>query len=201
MVSERQIAANRHNAQKSTGPKSQSGKNRSSKNAFRHGLSLPVSKLGSEAQFEYLSHQFAGDTSDTNILALAEKAADAQLDLARVRKAQTAMIERAVMLSASGARYHQPELEEFRHRITQNGWRQETLKVAVPQPEMLDSSKPLPEGNEEGERRFVDAVRPILSELIKLYRYEKRAATRRDRAISEIVLIKTAKKKCCNRSV
>jgi hypothetical protein len=160
-----------------------------------------VSKPGSEAQFEYLSHQFAGDTSDTNILALAEKAADAQLDLARVRKAQTAMIERAVMLSASGARYHQPELEEFRHRITQNGWRQETLKVAVPQPEMLDSSKPLPEGNEEGERRFVDAVRPILSELIKLYRYEKRAATRRDRAISEIVLIKTAKKKCCNRSV
>jgi hypothetical protein len=42
MASEEQIAANRANAKKSTGPKTPTGKLRSSLNAHRHGLSLPL---------------------------------------------------------------------------------------------------------------------------------------------------------------
>ena len=38
MTSLRQIVSNRRNAQRSTGPKTQSGKQRSSQNAVRHGL-------------------------------------------------------------------------------------------------------------------------------------------------------------------
>ena len=38
MTTERQIAANRKNARKSTGPRSEAGKHRSRDNAFRHGL-------------------------------------------------------------------------------------------------------------------------------------------------------------------
>ena len=38
MTSDRQIAANRRNASKSTGPKSARGKERSRRNALRHGL-------------------------------------------------------------------------------------------------------------------------------------------------------------------
>ncbi len=38
MASEKQIAANRQNARKSTGPKTDAGKQRSRQNAFRHGL-------------------------------------------------------------------------------------------------------------------------------------------------------------------
>ena len=38
MASERQIAANRRNAQRSTGPRTQVGKERVSRNAYRHGL-------------------------------------------------------------------------------------------------------------------------------------------------------------------
>jgi hypothetical protein len=39
MASERQIAANRANAKRSTGPKTAAGKLRSSRNALKHGLS------------------------------------------------------------------------------------------------------------------------------------------------------------------
>lgn len=38
MASEKQIAANRANAKRSTGPRTTAGKRRSSKNAYRHGL-------------------------------------------------------------------------------------------------------------------------------------------------------------------
>ena len=41
VATERQLAANRANAKKSTGPKTAMGKLRSSQNAYRHGLSLP----------------------------------------------------------------------------------------------------------------------------------------------------------------
>jgi hypothetical protein len=42
MTSERQIEANRQNAKRSTGPKTATGKARSRRNAFRHGLSRPI---------------------------------------------------------------------------------------------------------------------------------------------------------------
>ena len=43
MTSPAQIAANRRNAMRSTGPRTATGKARSRCNAFRHGLSLALS--------------------------------------------------------------------------------------------------------------------------------------------------------------
>jgi hypothetical protein len=42
MASEKQIRANRENAKRSTGPKSLAGRLKSSRNALRHGLSIPA---------------------------------------------------------------------------------------------------------------------------------------------------------------
>jgi hypothetical protein len=42
MASQKQLRANRENAKKSTGPKTATGRAKSSRNAFRHGLSRPL---------------------------------------------------------------------------------------------------------------------------------------------------------------
>jgi hypothetical protein len=56
MASEKQIAANRANAMRSTGPKPAAGKLRSSRNAFRHGLSRPLpSDPATSAKIDRLS--------------------------------------------------------------------------------------------------------------------------------------------------
>lgn len=54
MTSEKQIAANRQNANRSTGPKTEKGKLRSRKNAFRHGLTAEtiIDVLENTADYE-----------------------------------------------------------------------------------------------------------------------------------------------------
>src|SRR5580658_5590675 len=48
MVSEKQLAANRRNAEKSTGPRTAEGKSNSSRNNLRHGLTGHISLLPTE---------------------------------------------------------------------------------------------------------------------------------------------------------
>ena len=63
MASERQIAANRRNARKSTGPRSGAGKKRASRNAYRHGLTSCVTSSAAVAkQLDKLIRKIAGDT-------------------------------------------------------------------------------------------------------------------------------------------
>ena len=183
MASERQIAANRRNAQKSTGPKSKSGKKLSSMNALRHGLSVPMSTEGSEAQLKKLMRQFAPGASGENGLVLAERAAGAHLELARVRWVENAMIERALTLYACDARPCDRDLEEARYRLSRN-WKQAIKGGGLPELKLLDR-KPSPGGEAEEEQRFLNSVGSILPELIRIGRYEKRAAGRRNRAISK----------------
>jgi hypothetical protein len=83
MVSERQIAANRANAKRSTGPKTLVGKMKSGRNALRHGLSLPLDMEASargEAIVRTLTHDQASDEQ----LTAATEVAQAQLELQRL---------------------------------------------------------------------------------------------------------------------
>ena len=96
MASERQIAANRRNARKSTGPRSGAGRKRASRNAYRHGLTLSIASTAAFAkQLDKLVREIAGDTEDTIVLERARAIAQAEIDLARVRRAKVALIERA----------------------------------------------------------------------------------------------------------
>ncbi len=56
MSTEKQIEANRLNAKKSTGPKSEEGKARVSLNAFRHGLTGRVTLMSEDDRKAYIAH-------------------------------------------------------------------------------------------------------------------------------------------------
>src|SRR5215831_4884720 len=97
MASEHQIAANRRNARKSTGPRSAAGKKRAGRNAYRHGLSVSVSMSSNAAfakELDRLVREIAGDTKDAIALERARAVAEAEFELARVRRAKVALIER-----------------------------------------------------------------------------------------------------------
>lgn len=89
MISGNKIRASRENAKYSSGPKTANGRARSSRNALRHGLSLPVySNPALSEVVETLARGIAGPTANAEILELARAIAELQIDLRRVRNAR-----------------------------------------------------------------------------------------------------------------
>src|SRR4051794_515013 len=86
MATKRQVEANRRNARRSSGPRSVHGKGRASRNAFRHGLSAQDSSAGFLAKLENLARRIAGNCQSVIALEFARAAAEAELELARVRR-------------------------------------------------------------------------------------------------------------------
>jgi hypothetical protein len=84
MATERQILANRANAQRSTGPKTARGKRASSRNAFRHGLSQPL-PFAADPKVEAIAHAVVGRGAGEEQLVQAAEFARAHLELLRIR--------------------------------------------------------------------------------------------------------------------
>lgn len=93
MATEKQKAANRANAQKSTGPKTAAGRLKSSRNAYRHGLSLPLHlDMSTSAKADAIARALAQDPADEEELAAAAEVAQAQLELLRIRAARAELM-------------------------------------------------------------------------------------------------------------
>lgn len=86
MATDKQIAANRANAKRSTGPKTTMGRLKSSRNAFRHGLSCAM-PLDPEmlARVDAIAHDLMCNVDDEEKLGAATALALAHLELARIR--------------------------------------------------------------------------------------------------------------------
>ena len=197
MATDRQIAANRRNAARSTGPKSSVGKKRSSQNSYRHGLSISADMNGDAETVEQLARKIAG--VNQFILQFARSAARAQLDLVRIRALKVAMIKHVSVLGAlqpvSPAfaiiasiphRDRIPELERLLFDQPMN-WPKSKW------PERIGPSGPMPVDQEE---RGAEAVRRLAPELRKLDRYERRAIVRRDQALREIFQRRSTETAC-----
>ncbi len=99
MSSQRKIAANRRNAQRSTGPKSQEGKSASSRNATRHGLaSEKLTVLPGESQddldalIESITAEFKPATDTERHFV--DRMVQARWKLARLQRWEAAAFER-----------------------------------------------------------------------------------------------------------
>ena len=178
MASERQIAANRRNAGKSSGPRSGPGKKRASRNAYRHGLTLSITSTAAFAkQLDKLARKIAGDAHDAVTLERALRIAQAELELARVRQAKVSLIVRA---SAFGE-IDPPQAFSTVTQIKRFFNALDRGRLILPKPS--DSSATMPS---QEPYRSAEAIRRVLRELCRLDRYERRAAAQRERAVFDL---------------
>lgn len=84
MASDRQIAANKRNALKSTGPRTDAGKSRSAQNAYKHGLSS-VADIGLKIVAEEIFTALRSEYSSASPALLFEIAL-ATIETSRARK-------------------------------------------------------------------------------------------------------------------
>ena len=96
MTSESQSTANRANAKKSTGPRSQNGKAKASRNALRHGLdALGSGDTGFSEKIDRLAKAICQQDRDHFSYRQALTIAASFLDIARVRAARVRILETA----------------------------------------------------------------------------------------------------------
>ena len=96
-TSQRKASSNRKNAQNSTGPRSELGRLRNSRNALRHGLAIPI---GSDPSFskdiEALAKTLASGHNGQLAQKFARQGAEAHLDLARIRQLRSERLAAAL---------------------------------------------------------------------------------------------------------
>ncbi len=178
MASERRIAANRRNAQNSTGPRSAAGTRRASRNSYRHGLTSATTSSAKCAKgVERLACAIAGDTSDVIILEHARTAAEAEFDLAQIRRVKVAIIERIMAFGEANTPPTFQSLAQVKRFFS--GF--DRGELVLPNP--VGAVPAMPETEPE---RSAEAVRRALPELLKLDRYERRATARRERSLRVI---------------
>ena len=180
MATAKQIAANRRNARQSTGPKTKSGKRRASGNAYRHELSARLTSEPHSTTLASLARTIAGNSTDEDIFRYAVVAARAHINLARIRQVKFDIIER---VHRFGALKGMPRFRSVEAEIAYLGRQPGKQGLQWPQP--VDPLGPMPS---DEPARVAEAVRRLLPELKKLYRYERRSITMRDRALRSITL-------------
>jgi len=176
LTSDRKIKANRANAKVSTGPKTQRGRARSAKNAFRHGLSVPSeSDQALCEEVQALARQIAGPHASAHTQLLARRVAEAQVDLRRVRYARQQFLSEAL---AKNPYHYEPRAVTRAKMITKHFL---TPKLAdIPMPTLIENYLTTAP---EGPTRFATVLLKETKRLLALDRYERRALSRRKFAV------------------
>jgi hypothetical protein len=205
VTSPRKIAANRLNAQRSSGPRSSVGKNRVSYNAVRHGLAaLKHFDAVRPSDIELMARALCGDDIDPLLFEQAQMIAETELLLRCVRAERIAVIERLRNVAAFPLSIRDDSMARAKARL-------EEMDLAAAELEGLQArvgamteaersrleeeyeseadeleSKPRP----IAERDEVDAMRAAMPDLERLARYERRAWSRRKLAMENFMSIK-----------
>ncbi len=185
--------ANRANAKLSTGPKSKEGKCRTAQNAFKHGLSISAGMLTVclPAVQAYVA-LLIGEGASCQLRAAAIEFAEAQVDVDRVRSVRQGLYQdpRARLMRPTIRQAQRATKERLKY--INSLWRidkktGEVIVAKVLQKEVDDRvaaltlrSKPL---------SLEESLGEMAPQLTKLWRYERRALTRRDKAAERIRIL------------
>lgn len=165
MSRERRTKANRINARASTGPRTAAGKARASRNAQRHGLSLPaLADPGWSAEITALAHKIAGEDATAEKWQLACRVAGAHIDVMRVRQARHQLVSHAV----KDPNYHQPTDAELREKWLRREYR------------LPDDERPQPDESDtiDTPGKYAEILDDHSIRLALIDRYERRARSR-----------------------
>lgn len=163
------VSSNRTSARASTGPRTTAGKARASRNARRHGLSLPaIVDQNLTEEIQALACKITGPNDSADRRELAISIAAAQIDLMRVRQARHQMLS----LALSGPDYQKTSNAMLRRRGLA---RQAPVLTKTPPRNEVDGIR------DPG--KFASVLAELSVRLLALDRYERRALSRRKRAI------------------
>src|SRR5262249_59740402 len=95
MATDKQVAANRRNGSLGRGPKTSAGKARSSRNALKHGLSIPMNRDKTPRRQIAVLARILAQSEAGNVFGQARAAAEAELELVRTRAVIEAVLTRA----------------------------------------------------------------------------------------------------------
>jgi hypothetical protein len=111
MTSDRKMSANRQNAKRSTGPKTSTGRRRSSCNAIRHGLeSVRFNEQIDPKLIDRMVEAICEGNADPSCHLLARIIAESRIFISRVRAARVAAIDRVIGLLASDENQKAPKI-------------------------------------------------------------------------------------------
>lgn len=163
-----------------------SGKERAAQNAFKHGLSIPAGMLPEFApEVEAYAAQIAGDEAPGDVRTAAIAFAEAQVDIDRVRRA------RLLLYQDTRRRLMKPTIREAQEATKQ---KLRYLGSLFRENKKLGMVFFVPIVKEEFDARVAaltlepkplsleESLGVLAPSLTKLWRYERRALSRRDRA-------------------
>jgi len=201
MTSAKKVAANRINGRKSRGPRTGAGKARASRNARRHGLAVFNNKDPALAgRVRQMVDAICRGDDDPLVREYAVAIAESQLWLDCIEAEKLALIERLrdpmayaltrhVRIAPAKARMRLCDVADRHQRVIDDLI--ENTKAAGRNPER----QPLPPNLEaaifeDTERDDYESLREGVGDLVRLLRYERRAWSRRKRAVRAFMVIK-----------